>query len=75
MSDDWNLKSTTLDVIESNGKHAAIVIAHLFKKSLDKFDIIHKIMGITVIQVAELPARAASTKRVMCCRPALTLGA
>ena len=22
ISDDWNLKSTTLDVIESNGKHA-----------------------------------------------------
>lgn len=48
INDQWNLISTTLDVVASDGKHTGLDIANIFFEALENHDLVGKVIGITM---------------------------
>lgn len=52
INDEWQLISTALDFIPSEGNHAGIDIAQIFYKVAELYKVLHKISGITLDNVS-----------------------
>ncbi|CAH0559358.1 unnamed protein product [Brassicogethes aeneus] len=45
---DWTMQSLVLDFVPSHGEHTGMDIANIFYTSMEKYDLLNKIQGITV---------------------------
>lgn len=61
---DWELISNTRHLIPSKGKHTGKDIAEIFLKTVEDFDIINKIQGITMDNMLQPTLRLSKNLRL-----------